>query len=838
MSGRLLIVLGLYAAVADADTNQFLQVRSSKVEDERANVSASTVSLATSSRKLSAERMSLEAARAYERRLDDPWPTVTDQPSNEAYFMVNVRMTDVDSWPLPDGCYTSIFQYSRQLQYDLNSDDTADWGTYQNTETQQFLYTGTESLAKHDFKIFLQTKIANVEKFKVSFFGNTDSEHFESNFDFPASKGWDCDGPDCGITIPWSSIPDKAWKPPPGSGTYYYNPIHVSIIPLDASGKMVGDTGLAVFISASSYPACTDEAWCENFDGICCFLKGDDSTDPPWTLPWNWDPKTYDKPQYSNNANACFMRDGESISMPGRASNGIYISTLNNLIKAHPDKHIKIVVHPLTTIDFPLSNYYSNFEEGPNLVEGYDVGDWGSRISITGFGRINGYNTMKLYTEKTFDTNTYNIWARLAWLNGKNLVGAGGSGTGWPAASGFQQFCWANGACNGGGDNMDNDGDSKKYYVDVSNVQFGYGPPIGEAPVNLGDFRPNADEYGAAVIVFDVKYISFSTRADGPAMRNPASYGKALFIHGSDDLLKTTTGIEAPLKVQWTALAVTFFGAFSQYGSLSCPCCFGPTGGFQPEDISYCRNVLVQDMLVPVLYAPEPSKDCYKAPGLFATKWGVACDSNVDFPIDQGLPITVENILYGNVFIPDNGFNWVQVPLVNWIMNSNVAGKPPAKYQLENTAAKFYGVYAETFVNPEYGHGFIEYNWGTGSSAAEVSGFGKLLMDDLWAHIDSEEPTKTPCSNGLGYNNQYVFKWAVCPMKGQVPPGSYLTDLPTAEKCHASDQQGNVWHFEDACKVLGNADPAVTLEHPTATLYGDKPCENGLYCGLSFPWGP
>ena len=58
--------------------------------------------------------------------------------------------------------------------------------------------------------------------------------------------------------------------------------------------------------------------------------------------------------------------------------------------------------------------------------------------------------------------------------------------------------------------------------------QVGYGPPQGNAPVNLGDYfggetskysSSNPNEYGASVLVKDIKYISFATTADGPALR-------------------------------------------------------------------------------------------------------------------------------------------------------------------------------------------------------------------------------------------------------------------------------------------------------------------------------
>ena len=59
----------------------------------------------------------------------------------------------------------------------------------------------------------------------------------------------------------------------------------------------------------------------------------------------------------------------------------------------------------------------------------------------------------------------------------------------------------------------------------------------------MGDGITAPDGYGASVLVKDVKFVSFSSQSDGISMRNPASLGSGLFIHGSDDLLKTVTGV-------------------------------------------------------------------------------------------------------------------------------------------------------------------------------------------------------------------------------------------------------------------------------------------------------
>ena len=131
------------------------------------------------------------------------------------------------------------------------------------------------------------------------------------------------------------------------------------------------------------------------------------------------------------------------------------------------------------------------------------------------------------------------------WITGN---GFGSSGNGWPAArtTNPEPFTWAD-----NNTNTQNVGDVPEHYgVVVTHVQVGYGPPIGDAPVSLGDFAGGVgdgitapNQYGAAVLVKDVKFVSFSMQSDGISMRNPASLGSGLFIHGSDDLLKTVTGV-------------------------------------------------------------------------------------------------------------------------------------------------------------------------------------------------------------------------------------------------------------------------------------------------------
>ena len=134
---------------------------------------------------------------------------------------------------------------------------------------------------------------------------------------------------------------------------------------------------------------------------------------------------------------------------------------------------------------------------------------------------------------------------------------------------------------------------------------MGYGAPLCESPVLLGDGYGTS--FGASVLVRDFKYISFSIQADGTAMRNPASFGMGNFIQASDDSIKTVTSVE---DVMWKMLATTVFGGFVNYGSVACPCCFGPTSHYQPP--ASCKEILIQDLLLPIVKLKQTFDDGYK----------------------------------------------------------------------------------------------------------------------------------------------------------------------------------------------------------------------------------
>jgi len=690
--------------------------------------------------------------------------------------------------------------------------DTGDWGQYKTTEIQQFVYTSTPELSKFDFQIFVTAGDGGVQNYQVSLLGSGDASQFTQVFDIPADQA-----ENQGINIPWSQIAGSAFNAPSGFGSYSANPIHVSIVPLNKDFEVM-DNGLVVLIAGTGYSQCKPEDWCDDPNRppgeICCYLKADSSTDNTLRADFL---SNYQWGDLSSDKFACFENPDGHFQVPEDAGNGIFISSLNNLIKANPNKPIRIVLDAQTTVDFPISNYYRGYDCDDTSVQGCTDGwDTAFKITVDGFGRINGYYAMAA----GFPTMTeYQVWARLMWITGDQSPS---SGSGWPAATGTGPFVWANGQGGGAGSN---DGDPEKYGVVVRHVQVGYGPPIGDAPVSLGGIATYDSDYvyGAATTVFDVKFVSFSTRSDGIAMRDPASYGKALFIHGSDDILKTVTGVQG--EVTWVALAVTFFAGFGVYGSLNCPCCFGPLGGFQPVNVPQCRNILVHDVLVPVIYAPFPDEDCYYAPGLIATKWGTNGDC-YNFLIDakySNWPIVVENIQYSNWLIVDNTYNYIGVPLVNWMMNSNVkdatGNSVVAEYQLDGEAVKFENFYSDSYVAAP--HGILEYNWGIGAAAATVTGTGTINTNGLLSHMFGN----APCFGGDGGD----YKWAPCPTQdtSAAPQGSVL-DQDSANNCVAYDGDARK-SFSEVCASAGGVDTS----NPSASVYGDNACPTP-FCGLTF----
>ena len=442
-----------------------------------------------------------------------------------------------------------------------------------------------------------------------------------------------------GVYIPYNDIVQN-W-PYSDPGIYYANPLHISVVPLDEYYKFLPEFGgaLVIFVSAVPFDYTDDcdspefgTQWCEDNE-ICCYLKADDASGYTLQYPPGED---YAYKNMSGYPEACFGPNDVGSQLTdvqyvdgGSPENSGWISSLNNMIKAINEYYapseqiynIRIVIDPKTTIEFPLSNYYI-LDDGSR---GYDVlseDNPEGRISITGFGRIDGYPASfadlyrtNLFTQQPMDGTELDVRKRLLWITGN---GQGNSGSGWHTAEaldGSVPYYYANGKS---ADSAENNGeDVTQYGVVVQHIQIGYAPPLNDSPVVLGDFNYGSDTdseygagYGASVLVEDTKFISFRKTSDGIAMRNPVSFGKGNFIHGSDDLQKTVTGIDG---VMWKSLALTIFAGHYYYGSIASPCTFGPASKFQ-KNIPACLEVLFQDVLVPIaIYNNDYDQDALAA---------------------------------------------------------------------------------------------------------------------------------------------------------------------------------------------------------------------------------
>jgi hypothetical protein len=222
----------------------------------------------------------------------------------------------------------------------------------------------------------------------------------------------------------------------------------------------------------------------------------------------------------------------------------VWTSSLNNLFKStrfggsnYGTKKIKIVLDALTSIEFPLSNLWIDAITPTDDYPGYDVPADDVQVEITGYGRINGRYASRLYgwknsyfngdDSKTLVDPQYKMFSRLLWISGS---GQGNGNTGWQEVQDFAgAFNWF-GGIPASIDWQSNDGNADKYSIIVQHVQVGYGPPVGDSPVTLGDFVgletpgvSDANKYGGSVLTRDVKFISFSGQSDGISMKNPAS---------------------------------------------------------------------------------------------------------------------------------------------------------------------------------------------------------------------------------------------------------------------------------------------------------------------------
>lgn len=284
------------------------------------------------------------------------------------------------------------------------------------------------------------------------------------------------------------------------------------------------------------------------------------------------------------------------------------------------------------------------------------------------------------------------------------------------------------------------------------------------------------------------------------------------------------------------AQQVTFFGGFGNYGSITCPCCFGPTSGFQngPEWAS-CVNNLVQDVLVPIVYS---NYDSYGSPGLLTTRWGsTTIGGLISVP---GVPITIDGLAYKRYAILENGFNRLLNPAINWMMNTNPGSNGTVEYVLASDNAVSFEDWV-IYLNQESINGFLEYNWGVGESAASVSGVS--TGGAINAYLASSKTSPGICAT---FPDNLVF--GVCPTKGLGQSATPL-DSVSAANCAAwydSDVVGgvldgnNAISWEDACANYGGLNTndlfGSTLQDGIATagIFGDDDCGGDGLCGLRF----
>jgi len=692
----------------------------------------------------------------------------SDNPLRSAFYKVNVERSD-DSSGIPNPCYTSVYDYSWDTQHDalltggnkalvegnmpsygFGGNDTVDG--YSRLETHQYVFTGPEyagGLYSHNYKLKIDVRDdAFVDYFMITFIGNdrgprrypgaTTTQMWQSVADMSG------DGVDINLADIMAN-PDFE----PVFGNYSGNPLHISVIPMlngqPAWGGLDPIPALTIWLDANgdlldNTHSCEEsyQQWCnpggESMDDtICCYLQaspsGSGASPVPNTMPYDEDPSSNGNEKLSGrngkDAYACFRNEETRIRAPYEDRDGKWISSLNNLFKATQDcddhdecpyyrQKIKIVVDPRASLDFPLSNVFLT-----SSGNGYDVP--GNTVEITGYGRLNGLAANKLLVGGYDGLNEpeYAIRAKTLWLSGDGGYGGLASNPGnnaWQIVEKREkgeeeQFVWANGAV---GEQKESASDPSLYSIRVQHVQVGYGAPLGDAPIVLGDnegsLTPDGsgiwpDRYGASVFLRDVKYISFSMQADGPSMHNPASYGTGLFIHGADELLKSVTG-SAP-DIWWQAYDVTFFAGFKQYGSLACPCCFTPGSGYQGSEFSayVCENVIYQDVSVPLLMHTGTDFDS----GLITTRWNTAYYS--DGLLSSGDPyknntIEVQNLVFKNWKVFNNKYNLATAPLVNIVMASdhNQCDRT-VQYLLKDEPIRFENVFTEFHASGSFWNG-------------------------------------------------------------------------------------------------------------------------------------
>ena len=862
----------------------------------------------------------------YQPYTDDP-----NQSSSNTKYYVDIRLQDGDKFYPPDSCYTSIYGYKKSAQAKEVGDDVVGWGNYESLETQQFVYTSDDTsgtnwgLGKWNYWLYLDTRIPNVAGYRVSFLGNIEGEYvtdidFKATTEvtptsdptaFPVSKG---------ISIPVADWIAAGWAPK--YGTYETNPVHISIIPLDSKGEWIKDsngnqeTALVVYLNkipVSYEPTCDPNGgnydpdweinsnvikqWCTESSAteLCCYFK---AKNPENTLTNDW-PGVQDP-----TAGDCNLFKPPYLETSAADPQGYWISTLNNMIKNNPKKNIKVILGPKTTIDFPLSNVFVK-NDGSGYL-GYDVGT--GRITLDGFGRVNGFAASKLFNSLNQDQNALDtnaqmmVYNRLMWVTGD---GQSQGNNAWNHMKNDADFSWFDGTAVSDGTN---NGIASRYGINVEHLQIGYAAPVTDSPVMLGDFRGmpspsqgNMDDYGASVLARDLKFQSFSKQADGISMKNPASYGSGLFIHGADDIFKTYTSFP---ESWWIGSAITFWGGFGSegeggnpYGSLTCPCCFGPGGGFaSPFEINKCEFLTLENVVVPILQAATPKDDTYGgiSRGLITTRWfvdwGTTHAGKQGYTVDnRANPISVKTLYYRNFKILENGWNYINMPIVNWIMNSPVDPgtglRPPGPedgvsfYKLDSVPGTYAAVefdFVTSLVRGDFSNygavGYLEYNTGAFGSpnvagiddsmcypiAGRNEGPGCIVTTGLLSKMLPDVCLRDATGDGVGYNeaSNYVG-WGVCPAQVNTPADPNLcygynlvrndgVPLTFEQFCGPQNPPvvipgvtppGGVTDFNG---VNGGGNPGTATIY-TASVYNDFAnycASRNPYCGLGFPYDP
>ena len=303
---------------------------------------------------------------------------VTDGFGAEAAFTVDVyrgnRVGPFNPSIVPDGCYTSIFQYTEDAQKSVTKKRSS-WAGYGFTETHQYVFTGSDSVAESGIWLYIRindSAFNDTETFQISYLGSLDGETATVEY-VSRAQMWGGSG----LHIPLYEI-NRVW-PTDEPGRYYRNGLHVVVTPLDDRFQFLGYGALVIFVGATPVPSSGDDCemvsdqWCNNGldDEICCYLKADEASGFTLYAPPGDDYEYgWMSGRNGSDAFACFQDDSR-ITLPYDAGDGVYASSLNNLVysftrssgTSYCEKegicNLRIVIDPRTTLNFPLSNRFA-----------------------------------------------------------------------------------------------------------------------------------------------------------------------------------------------------------------------------------------------------------------------------------------------------------------------------------------------------------------------------------------------------------------------------------------------------------------------------------------------